>query len=237
MVYGDLGRYPLFIDSAVSAIRYWFKLQNMFLVRLPRQAYEMDKNSFLRIPRNEPNLDNWACAVKRCFDTCGFSYVWVNGGVAHEKLFLRAFRQRMIDCYKQDWFGKLMDSDRFSTYGSFKSLLQPEKYLTDITITKFRNVFVRLRLGILDINGNKRYSAVPNVCPFCPSVENEIHFLLHCPVYQDLRVKYILKYYTDNVHVPPLTFLLQNENTFVIRAVAMFIYYAMKKRFEEIENR
>lgn len=237
MAYGELGRFPLFIDSTVSVIRYWLKLQNMFLVRLPRQAYEMDKKRFSRLPGNEVDLQNWACSVKRCLDMCGFSFVWLNGGVVHEKAFLRAFRQRLIDCYKQEWFGKIMESDRFSTYSSFKSLLQPEKYLTDITLTKFRNIFVKLRLGIIDLNGNKRYSAVPNTCPFCPAVENEIHFLLHCPKYQDLRVKYILKYFTDNVHVPPLIFLLQNESIYINRAVAMYCYYAMKTRDEEISNR
>jgi hypothetical protein len=39
MVYGEVGRYPLFIDSTVYALRYWFKLQDMFLCRFPKQAY------------------------------------------------------------------------------------------------------------------------------------------------------------------------------------------------------
>ena len=237
MAYGELGRFPLFIDSTVSAIRYWLKLQKMFLVRLPRQAYEMDKKRFLRSPGNEVDVHNWACSIKRCLDVCGFSYVWLNGGVVHEKAFLRAFRQRLIDCHKQEWFSKIMESDRFSTYCSFKSLLQPERYLTYITINKFRNIFVKLRLGIIDLNVNKRYNAVPNMCPFCPSVENELHFLLHCPKYQELREKYILKYFTDKVHVPPLMFLLQNESMHITRSVAMYCYYAMKTREEEIANK
>lgn len=40
-----------------------------------------------------------------------------------------------MDCYKQDWYSKLNGSDRFSKYPSFKSLLQPEKYLSDITLS------------------------------------------------------------------------------------------------------
>ena len=48
MVYGELGRYPLYIDSTLRALKYWFKLQSFFLVRIPRQAYEMDKNRLLR---------------------------------------------------------------------------------------------------------------------------------------------------------------------------------------------
>ena len=94
----------------------------------------MDKNRFLRQSGNESDVHNWVYAVKHCLDVFGFSDVWVNGGVGNERVFLRVFRQRMVDCYMQDWNSKLFESDRFSTYRSFKSLLQPEKYLNDITI-------------------------------------------------------------------------------------------------------
>jgi len=235
MIYGELGRYPLYIDSTVRAIKYWFHLQNLLLVRLPRQAYEMDKNRFLRQSGNESDVHNWVYAVKHCLDVFGFSDVWVNGGVGNERVFLRVFRQRMVDCYMQDWNSKLFESDRFSTYRSFKSLLQPEKYLNDITIMKFRNVFIKFRLGIIDLKINKRYQVVSRICPFCENTENELHFLLYCTKYQELREKYILKYY-KNVHVSPLVFLLQNESLFVTRSVAMYIYYAMKLREEELSG-
>jgi len=235
MVYGELGRYPLYIDSTLRALKYWFKLQSFFLVRIPRQAYEMDKNRLLRYALDHSDVHNWVYSVKHCLDIFGFSEVWQNGGVGNEKIFLRVFRQRMIDCYKQDWYSKIVESDRYTTYRSFKSLLQPERYLKDITITKFRNVFVKFRLGIVDLKINKRYQNVTLTCPFCDTVENELHFLLHCPKYNDLRQKYISRYYT-NVHLSPLPFLLQSENTFITRSVAMYIYYALKLREESLMN-
>ena len=57
----------------------------------------------------------------------GFSDVWMNDGVGDVKLFLKTFKQRLIDFYKHAWYAKLSDSDRFLTYHSYKSLLQPEK--------------------------------------------------------------------------------------------------------------
>jgi len=39
--------------------------------------------------------------------------IGLNGGVGNERVFLRVFRQRMVDCYMQDWNSKLSESDRF----------------------------------------------------------------------------------------------------------------------------
>ena len=71
-----------------------------------------------------------------------------------KKMFLKLCRQRMIDCYKQDWNGKLAQSDHYAVYRKFKSLLQPEKYLRDITISKFRIALNKFRIGISDLRVN-----------------------------------------------------------------------------------
>ena len=228
LIYGELGRFPLYIDSALSSIRYWFKLQKLLLVRLPKQAYVMDKNN------NVGNLTvahthSWSVSVKRCFDLFGFSNVWLNGGVGNEKAFLKLLKQRMIDCYRQDWSNKLNDSDRFCTYRSFKCLFEPERYLTDITIVKFRNVLVRFRMGVNELNVNNRYTNKSHLCPFCEAIENEMHFLFHCSKYKEIREKYIMKY-IKNAHDASLVFLLQNENVFATRSVAMYLFYALKLR-------
>jgi hypothetical protein len=233
MVYGELGRYPLYIDSAVSTVRYWFKLQSLVFVRLPKQAYQMEMNRSFRYSDNQSQAHNWVTGVKHCLDIFGFSDVWLNGGVGNEKGFLRTFKQRMIDCYRQDWSSKLFNSDRYATYRSFKSLLQPEKYLLDITIAKFRSAFVRFRLGVNDLNINKRFGSESNSCPLCASrTEDELHFLLKCPAYQELRDKCIFKYCSNMHETIPLSFFVQNENMLITRSIAMFIHYALKKREE-----
>jgi len=181
MVYGELGRYPLYIDSVLCSLRYWFKLKEMDLVRLPKQAYVYDKNNSLE------KKHSWFSNVKSCLDIFGFSEVWINDGVGDVKLFLNAFKERMIDCYKQDWFAKLCESERFVTYRSYKSLLETEKYLHDLTIAKFRKVFVWFRLGVNVLNVNNRYNNRSKLCPFCEEIEDERHFLLKCHKYNVLR--------------------------------------------------
>ena len=114
--------------------------------------------------------------------------------VENEKAFLSAFKQRMIERFKQEWFTKISESERFSTYSSFKSVHQLETYLNDITIKKFRDTLIRLRLGINDLGVNKRFlcDSFVNNCPLCPDIlEDESHFLFCCPAYDDAPRKYL----------------------------------------------
>ena len=41
LLYGETGRYPLFIRTAVKCVKYWLKLTKLQLSRLSRQTYEM----------------------------------------------------------------------------------------------------------------------------------------------------------------------------------------------------
>ena len=45
---------------------------------------------------------------------------WTNGRVENEKAFLSAFKLRMIERFKQERFTEISESERFSTYFSFK---------------------------------------------------------------------------------------------------------------------
>ncbi|RUM94910.1 MAG: hypothetical protein DSZ28_00750, partial [Thiothrix sp.] len=108
MVHGDLGRYPLFVNGCVRAIKYWLRVTKMQSHRLPRQAYEMLKTS--RVHENR----NWALTVKRTLSKLGFAYVWINEGVRNETLFLKQLKQRLQDCYCQAWNEKNVTKERFA---------------------------------------------------------------------------------------------------------------------------
>ena len=99
MVVGETGRYPLYIDSTISSLRYWFKLSKMPMTRFPKQALVMDTNT---THKNR----NCAGSIKDCLESYGFHDVWTNGRVENEKAFLSAFKQRMIERFKQEWFTK-----------------------------------------------------------------------------------------------------------------------------------
>ena len=140
-------------------------------------------------------LQNWAKGIKECLEAYGFHDVWLNGRVADKSAFLSSFKNRIIGRFRGDRYSKISTSDRFSTDKVFKVKHQKEKYLDSITIKKFRDALIKLRLGICAIGVNKRYHPTNRVdqnCPFCRNnLENEYHFLFKCPFYCDIRLKYI----------------------------------------------
>ena len=40
MIYGDLGRYPMFVTFAIGCVRYWLRIVNLSDEKLPKKAYK-----------------------------------------------------------------------------------------------------------------------------------------------------------------------------------------------------
>ena len=181
MVYGELGRYPLFIAPHVRCIKYWFRLLYMEQSRLPNQAYRMLVNL------DENGKQCWATEVRELLCKTGFYFVWLQQGVGDVKSFLYVFKQRLLDMFTQERTSDIRDKERYEMYRSFKVMFGAEKYLSVIDIYCFRVALTQLRLGVLPINSNMySYSDCPTNknCVFCQNqVENEDHFLLVCPLY------------------------------------------------------
>ena len=124
MVYGDLGRFHLFINSYTSSMKYWIRLLEMGNNRLPKTAYEM----LLCLDRN--GKDCWVSRIREILCETGFNFVWLQG-VGH---FLRSFKQRLVDMFIQEWSGAVRDKDRYEIYRSFKTIFEKEKYISKTAI-------------------------------------------------------------------------------------------------------
>ena len=222
LVQGELNRYPLEIDTKVRALKYWYKTIKLEGNRLPRQAFERE----LKEP-NKPK--NWAESIKQLLFTNGYGYIWENRGTEFMKAFFRSFKQRLVDQFWQGWQEKIQTKPRYDVYRTIKDNHSREHYIESITITKFRKVYARFRLGITDIRNNERflkpYSSI--YCLHCqPNVkEDEYHFLLVCPLYTELRIKYLQRCWITLNNLT-LQDLIANENEWVTRCTAMFIYHA-----------
>ena len=154
-----------------------------------------------------------------------FQDVWSQGRVNNEVTFLSSIRQKIIERFKLEWSTKISDSDRFSTYRIIKSVLQAEKYLKNITIKKFRDTLIRLRLGINELGVNKRLQpeSVNKTCPLCPNVlEHEFHLLFSCPVYADMRHKYLRQFIVHDVELS-FNSLFENASINASRNVACLL--------------
>ena len=189
MVYGELGRFPLHVNSCVAAIRYWFRLLQMQSHRLTNKAYQM----LLKIDNNGKQC--WVSEIRHMLCSTGFGIVWLQQGVGNVKLFLTQFRQRLVDVFVQDWSGTLRDHTRYEHYRTFKTIFEKERYVLEMDVYCFRVAISQTRLNALPLNNNiHRYSIVKEkkACPFCThQKEDEQHFLFKCAFYDDLRVKFL----------------------------------------------
>ena len=97
-----------------------------------------------------------------------------------------------------------------------------------MNIKSHRKILARFRMGMSNIFTNKCRFLVDEslVCPLCiEEEEDKLHFLLQCPVYHDLRLKYLLPF--DS---PPTEETFQNlvstEDHCLIKGVSLYIYHA-----------
>ena len=235
MAYGELGRHPLQIICYIRAIQYWFRLLKMDSERLPNQAYRMLMNL------DSNGKCNCASSIRLVLQSLGFGYVWLAQGVTRENCFLRMFKQRLTDVFRQDWMAGINSSDRFIHYRKFKSVLEPEKYLDSIRQKCFRDALIGFRLGISDINVHKnRYKAsdlpTGNGFPFCPGVEeNECHLCLKCSMYNDIRPN-VMKNIEPYQESAQLARLMYSRDDGTIRKIAWYVFKAFELRKRAVDS-
>ena len=85
-------------------------------------------------------------------------------------------------------------NNRLEKYNVFKLEFCYEKYL-DVLFPKARNILAKFRCSAHNLMIEQgRFNNV-RICQFCNMncIKDEYHFLLVCPVYRDLRQKYLKK--------------------------------------------
>ena len=227
MVYGDLGRYPLHIISCVNVLRYWFRLLHMDKERLTYKAYQM----LLDLDMSGKHC--WVSKIREILCFTGFNFVWLHQGVGNVKLFLREFKQKLIDFFIQEWSGSIRDSNRFDSYRTFKTVFEKDKYISDMNERCFRVAISQFRFNELPLNNNLyRYSEVNQfkMCPFCKNqIEDEHHFLIICSFYTDLRIRFL----KDSASLP-MHVLFDASNDTLRYNLSRYIFHAIRMRMNAI---
>ena len=128
-------------------------------------------------------------------------------------------------------------------YKNYKLTFELETYLCFLPM-KFRVALTRFRLAAHSLrivtgrfaqNREERHVRICNLCR-CADVEDEYHFLLICPVYGDIRKKYINAYYYRRPSVFKFIDLLQCSGVYVIKRLSKYIYEAFILRNSMIQN-
>jgi len=145
------------------------------------------------------------------------------------------FKTRLIDCFKQDWSSALANHDFYYTFSLFKREVVCAQYLSLVRNIAVRRLFTRLRFGMSPLRGHyvefRQDRMNMTDCPFCVNTrETEVHFLLACPEYRDLRDDFIPPKYTRQPSLFKLVMLMSSSSETLLRNLANFVYKALAKR-------
>ena len=106
---------------------------------------------------------------------------------------LKTIEERLLDLHKLNWSTKIQSVSKLRTYRQFKNDFGTEKYLFSNLSKSERSHLAQFRCGILPLRlETGRFvglSVEERICNLCNinETEDELHFLLRCTCYNELR--------------------------------------------------
>ena len=123
-LYGELGRYPLYINIIMNMIKYWLRLyQNTGEDSLLHEALAEN------IGMVNNNQDCWLSCIENIFNECSLSHLYRNPRSIKNKNLL-AIKKFLETKFEKSWSQKLSNSEKLRTYRKFKNIFKFEKIFT-----------------------------------------------------------------------------------------------------------
>ena len=181
IVYGELGRVPLYVSRKVRIVKYWYKILSDPCTLL-NKVYKQEANDV----DNNSNMKSWSANVKSLLNDHGFSYIWNNQDVSQKQL--NTVIQRMYDQFYQEFYACINVSSKMKTFKKISKLFILEKYITSVEVEKHRIALSRFRCSAHKlVVAEGRFRGIERslrTCPLCSMkvIEDEYRFPLVCPV-------------------------------------------------------
>ena len=148
---------------------------------------------------------------------------------------------RAIDNFIQEWNANVDNNQVLFEYKSFKTEFEYESYL-DLVPENLRFFITKLRLSVHNLRihsgrfGANRIPRNERYCLFCNDhdLEDIFHFVLKCPLYNDIRKRFINSYFRTRPSVFKLNQLLSTDNSRYLKNLAFYIKEAFKLRHSNI---
>jgi hypothetical protein len=235
-IYGELGRISFKTIHHYNIIKYWTRILDMPNNKYVSLIYNMLKHDMV----TAPNKVNWCSLVKDLLSSLGFYDVWLQQHTGNNKLFLIKVKQRLKDQFIQNWHNRITNSSRALFYKNI-ACFKFQPYLDYFTINKFCQSLCKLRVSShrLHIESGRwtkpiRTPINERTCQICNLLEDEFHFIIECPLYSELRTKYISSRYTNRPNMFKFLELINSENKTIITKLGIFLEKAFRVRNEFI---
>jgi hypothetical protein len=238
-LYGELGRIPLSYIATLRMFRYWFKVSQQNNNRYNKLAL-LDAIS---VHQSKPMYSPWCRHLSETLYNLGLGHIWENQPIINSKLIYLNVKSSLFEKYKRDWSSALFQKSSLDSFIMYKFSHGTEKYFTCIKNLKHRRSFIGFRLRSHDLEIERgRYTnpVIPKtnrLCKYCDqiAIEDEVHFLVCCSHYDDLRVSMISlipEYASTNKYLI-FHILMSSTDPNILCTTAQFIYLAFLRRLRQ----
>jgi len=247
---GELGRHPLVLRAIVNSIKHYVNIKNKPQNKLVKIALEENKKLSAHSKRT------WFSKLTAIMTELNIATDIERTDPDRIKALTQRLHNKLKSDYETHWKAAL-DTDssvnrqsggnKLRTYRTFKQNFGTEAYLTEVDNPVHRRALSQLRLSSHPLNIEAQRGIIRNpeerFCPICnqEKVENEMHFLLTCPHYQEERSKIndILREYPNTRtlnNTDLFIWLMSNENKKICKSLAKYTATCLTLRKQHLNT-
>jgi hypothetical protein len=237
----EFGRLPITLCVIKNMLKYYCRLENVDPSSLLGKIYLTSKLEYNRLLKCLSFIQS-AIGYTQTHDTIDFDIKM------QIKQFTKEFDSHLRAYYKKKFFLSLNPGSsncvirhnrKLDTYRHIKKEYTYEPYLKVIKDPFSRKLFTRLRISAHNLHiESGRYRSVKRENRFChvcktPVIEDEFHFILKCPVYDNIRKQHIqpvINHMKNNNEWEQFMYIMSTQCSTHILHVAKFILEGMNKR-------
>ena len=170
----------------IQSIKFW-----LHLLQLPKNSL-----AYGSLSEATSNNANWVICIQKILSRFGFLHVWDNQATLNIDNLINALKLKIQQNYIHWWDGKTKTFSKLDFCNKFKTNFSLGKYLlcrdfdrhTCCTFSRFR---ISAHSLLVEVGRYGKLKSADRCCPFCNNtVEDELHLLFNCRLYDSLRLKY-----------------------------------------------
>lgn len=168
----------------------------------------LSDNSLVHLAYNEVRIlpedkNDWLNSVKFILKLIDMEHIYINANQISSNVLYKKTLKKLNEIFNSQWCKKVNQSStnsksnsKLRTYKLFKKELRAETYL-NLPQFKFRKLIAKFRCSDhqlrIETGRHQKLEILQRTCGMCKSgkVENEIHFLIECEAYCDLRQTFL----------------------------------------------
>ena len=195
-VLGELGEFPVTIYMLATMVKFWHRIATLSDNSLVHLAY----NEVRILPEDK---NDWLNSVKFILKLIDMEHIYINANQISSNVLYKKTLKKLNEIFNSQWCKKVNQSSinsksnpKLRTYKLFKKELRAETYL-NLPQFKFRKLIAKFRCSDhqlrIETGRHQKLEISQRTCGMCKSgkVENEIHFLIECEAYCDLRQTFL----------------------------------------------